>query len=120
MILKLPEEYSFLVDFNLPKRFSFFCSEKFIHIADIDPCMTDDNIWDYALENNKVILTKDTDFYSKSISAVVKPKVIYFQIGNMTLDELHQYFELHWITIIDHLKEASLIITQRDKIKVIV
>jgi predicted nuclease of predicted toxin-antitoxin system len=120
MILKPPEEYSFLVDVNLPKRFSFFNSVMFIHIADIDPCMTDDKIWDYALKFNKVILTKDTDFYTKSMSAVVKPKIIYFQLGNMTLDELHRYFEMQWTTIIDHLTEASLIIAQRDKIKVIV
>jgi len=85
MTSKHPEEFSFLVDVNLPKWFSFFNKENFIHIVDINPFMTDDEIWEYAIKNDKVILTKDTDFYSKSISNVVKPKVIFFQLGNMTL-----------------------------------
>ena len=33
---KLPDEYSFLVDVNLPKKFSFFNSSDFIHVVDID------------------------------------------------------------------------------------
>jgi predicted nuclease of predicted toxin-antitoxin system len=118
MTSKFPE-YSFLVDVNLPKWFSFFNKENFIHIVDMDTRMTDDDIWEYAIRNNKVILTKDTDFYNKSISTLVKPKVIYFQLGNMTLADLHNYFEVNWSKILSHLREADMIIVQRDKINVI-
>jgi len=114
-----PLEYSFLVDVNLPKWFSFFNNENFVHVVDINPRMNDDEIWDYAIDHNKVILTKDTDFYSKSISSVITPKVIWFQLGNMTLAELHNYFELNWATIVYHLNEATLIIARRDQINVI-
>jgi len=120
MTSKHLNEYSFLVDVNLPKWFSFFNKENFSHIVDINSRMTDDEIWEYAIEHNKVILTKDTDFYSKSISSIIKPKVIFFQLGNMTLVELHNYFELYWSTIISHLTEADLIIARRHQINVIV
>ena len=50
-------EYLFLVDVNLPKYFQFFNSDKFIHIVDIDPSMTDSKIWQYALKNYMIILT---------------------------------------------------------------
>ncbi len=45
-------EYSFLVDVNLPKYFKFFSTDRFFHVIDIDPSMTDSKIWQYAFENN--------------------------------------------------------------------
>ena len=44
-----PENFKFLVDVNLPKRFGFFNSPLFTHVADINPKMTDSEIWDYAI-----------------------------------------------------------------------
>ena len=32
-----------------------------MHVVDIDPMMTDNEIWEYAIKNEKVILTKDAD-----------------------------------------------------------
>jgi predicted nuclease of predicted toxin-antitoxin system len=120
MASKLLDKYSFLVDVNLPKYFSFFNDEKFVHIVDLNPRMTDDDVWEYAIKHDKVILTKDADFYSKSISSIIKPKVIYFQLGNMTLAELHRYFELNWESLCNYLEETSLIIAERDNIKIVV
>ena len=57
-------QLSFLVDVNLPKYFSFFNNTNFIFVSDINLQMTDTEIWNHALENNFVILTKDVDFYN--------------------------------------------------------
>ena len=103
---------NFLVDVNLPKFFSYFNSENFIHVADINPSMTDKEIWNYALQNDLVILTKDSDFFSKSVLADRRPKVVYFQLGNQTLNELHVYFKLHWVDIVKHLNDSFLIIAK--------
>ncbi|MCK9209339.1 MAG: DUF5615 family PIN-like protein [Ignavibacteriaceae bacterium] len=119
MPLKPLKKYSFLVDVNLPKRFSFFNCADFVHVVDVDPCFTDKEIWNYALKNNKVIITKDADFYEKSISSDEKPKVIFLQLGNTTLKELHHFFEINWQKIIEHLEKANLIIVKWDNIKVI-
>jgi predicted nuclease of predicted toxin-antitoxin system len=56
---------NFLVDVNLPKHFSFFNHPNFLHLVDINPYMTDDQVWLYALEKGYIILTKDSDFYYK-------------------------------------------------------
>lgn len=56
----------FLVDVNLPKKFKFFNTEQFIHVVDINPKMKDSEIWDYALSNDLIILTKDSDFYLRT------------------------------------------------------
>lgn len=113
-----PEKYSFLVDVNLPKRFEFFNQENFLHVVDINPRMTDEEIWDYAIQHNKVILTKDADFYNKAISSSIKPKIIYFRLGNITLAGMHQFFELNWRIILSHLDKADLIIVEKDRINV--
>lgn len=113
------KKYSFLVDVNLPKRFIFFNQPAFTHIVDINPQMPDEEIWDYALKENKVILTKDTDFYEKSISSENKPKVIFFQLGNLTLKELHDFFDKNWGKIVEHLDKSDLIIVNKEKVKVI-
>lgn len=120
MPLKHLNKYSFVVDVNLPKRFSFFNNDAFVHVVDIDPFMTDDQLWNYALKHNRVIITKDSDFYEKSLSSDKNPKVIYLKLGNATLNELHRFFELNWNDILKHLELASLIIVEWTQIKVII
>jgi predicted nuclease of predicted toxin-antitoxin system len=113
------QEYKFLVDVNLPKRFSFFNHNNYFHVVDIDPKMTDQYLWQYALQNDLVILTKDSDFYNYFLISETSPKVIYFQLGNMTLKELHKYFDLHWHTIVEKLDPGSLIIVSKTEISIL-
>jgi len=110
---------NYLVDVNLPKYFSFFNADNFIHVVDINPSMTDAEIWNYAITNNFVILTKDTDFFSRAILAKQCPKIIYFQVGNQTLKELHSYFQQYWDEITKHLNDSSLIIAKPSSFTVI-
>jgi predicted nuclease of predicted toxin-antitoxin system len=112
--------YRFLVDVNLPKYFQFFNSPEFSHVTDLDRTMTDEEIWQYAVENNLVILTKDTDFYFKCLVAVNSTKVIYMKVGNLKLRELHLFFAKHWDTIIEKLSVAKLILVEQDSITIIV
>jgi predicted nuclease of predicted toxin-antitoxin system len=57
----------YLVNVNLPK-ISNFQPWKLVHVTDVNPLWKDQEIWNFALENSKVILTKDTDFYNRFIS----------------------------------------------------
>ncbi|MCF8303065.1 MAG: DUF5615 family PIN-like protein [Bacteroidales bacterium] len=47
-----PNNYRFLVDVNLPKYFSYFNKDNFMHIVDLDPRMSDKEIWEYAIKNS--------------------------------------------------------------------
>jgi len=53
--------------------------------------MSDTEIWNYALKNELVILTKDTDFYNRFLISSTAPKIIYFQLGDFSLKQLYQY-----------------------------
>lgn len=55
----------FLIDANLPYRFSLWKSDDYIHQNDIDDEWTDSQIWDYAKDNNLTIITKDADFSNR-------------------------------------------------------
>lgn len=119
MTLKPRKQYDFLVDVNLPQRFKFFNLPNFKHIAEINPKMTDEELWDYALKNDCIIITKDADFYDRFSNSDNCPKIIYLQIGNFTLKDLHSYFEQNWETILKHLDNASIIIASLKQIRVI-
>jgi predicted nuclease of predicted toxin-antitoxin system len=59
---------------------------------------------------------KDADFYDLFLTSDIHPKVIYFRFGNLTLNEMHQYFQKFWFAIIGYLDDASFIIAQEDKV----
>ena len=46
----------YIVDVNLPYRFSLWHGEEFIHVKDIDDEWTDSQIWEYAKENCLTII----------------------------------------------------------------
>ncbi|OJW68970.1 MAG: hypothetical protein BGO68_02245 [Candidatus Amoebophilus sp. 36-38] len=111
---------NFLVDVNLPKHFSFFNHSNFLHLVDINPCMTDEEVWDYALEKGYTILTKDSDFYYKCLKNKVSPKIIQFRLGNVTLKQLHEYFKEHWEELVRQIEQATLVLAERDKLTILV
>ena len=103
-----------MVDVNLPKKFKFFNSEKFIHVVDIDPKMKDSEVWKYALSNDLIILTKDSDFYLRTVLSDSCPKVIYLQLGNQTINQLHNYFSKNWEKILELIKEGNFVLAKKE------
>ena len=49
---------------------------------------SDLDLWDYAKENDYVIVTKDADFHELSIVNSTPPKVIWLKIGNVSKVEV--------------------------------
>lgn len=104
------KEYHFLVDVNLPKYFTFFNNDNFTFVSDLNLSMSDLDIWDMALENNMVILTKDTDFYNKCILVATAPKIVHFRFGNYSIKQLYGYFHTNWESIVQQLHQAKMIV----------
>jgi len=107
----------FLVDVNPPKHFYYFKTNDFIHVVDIDPEWTDKEIWEYAIKNNLIILTKDTDFYNRFVTSTISPKIVYLKIGNLTLKELHDFFENNWGYIKEMLSTSKFIVVPKSEIR---
>ena len=86
----------------------------------MDSKMSDTDIWKLALTEGYVILTKDSDFYMRSMVSKQKPKVVYFKLGNMRLTDLENYFEAYWLQILRALENNSLVIARIDRIDIMV
>ncbi len=70
-------------------------------------------IWNYALQNNGVILTKDEDFAERCIASDHAPAVIWLRIGNATNPELFGWFMPLWPSVLFRLQAGDRFIEVR-------
>jgi predicted nuclease of predicted toxin-antitoxin system len=109
----------FLIDANLPYYFSYWHGNDYIHQFDLGDTWSDEEIWDYAETNNLTIVTKDADFSNRIINREPPPKVIHLKIGNMKIQELHDFIGRVWDEIIELNKDHKLIAVFEDSIEAI-
>lgn len=109
----------YLVDVNLPKKFRFFNTPDFAFVVDMQATLPDTSIWTYALEHQLIILTKDADCYTRSLTALRRPKIIQLKLGNQTLVGLHRYFDANWSLLIELIQTHSLLVAYPDRVDII-
>ena len=77
-----------LIDNNLSPRLAIVLKETYqgiIHVADIMLDEADDiKIWEYALNNNLNILTKDADFNDIQQLQGFPPKIVWIRSGSVS------------------------------------
>lgn len=106
----------FLVDVNLPYRFSIWNKADYIHQFDLGDTWTDREIWDYAKKNHLTIITKDSDFSDRIIVSEPPPKVIHIKLGNMKISRMFEVLSKNWETILDLSKHHKLVNVHADQI----
>lgn len=109
----------YLIDANLPYYFSLWNSESYIHQLDLQADANDSEIWDFAKENNLIIVTKDADFSERMLLNLPPPKVVHIRIGNMKFAFFHQFISRIWPEIEALLDENKLINVFKDRIETI-
>jgi predicted nuclease of predicted toxin-antitoxin system len=58
------------------------------HVRELGLLGADDSrIWNHAAKHGFLLVSKDTDFYERSLIFGAPPKVIWLRIGNSTVDE---------------------------------
>ncbi|HET8864609.1 MAG TPA: DUF5615 family PIN-like protein [Gracilimonas sp.] len=107
----------FLIDENLPYKFSLWKGEDFVHQYELEDIKSDKEIWGYAKRNQLTIVTKDADFSDRIIFADPPPKVIHIRIGNMRIKEMYQFFEKNWEDIRSHSRNYKLTNVYKDRIE---
>jgi predicted nuclease of predicted toxin-antitoxin system len=70
-------------------------------------------IWNYALQNNGIILTKDEDFAERCIASETAPSVIWLRIGNATNPELLDWLMPLWPSVLERLQAGDRCIEVR-------
>ncbi|MCL5029054.1 MAG: DUF5615 family PIN-like protein [Bacteroidetes bacterium] len=107
----------FLIDVNLPYYFSLWNSEEFIHQKDINDEWTDEQIWNYARDNNLTIITKDSDFSHRIILNNPPPKVIHIRFGNVRMNKFLSIISSQWEKILETNEKFKLINVFEDRIE---
>lgn len=59
----------------------------------------DVSVWDYAAEHGFLLVSKDTDFYERSLVFGAPPKVIWLRTGNSTVNETIALLRSQYIVI---------------------
>jgi predicted nuclease of predicted toxin-antitoxin system len=70
------------------------------HVKPLGLTNTDDAIiWQYAKENDFMIVSKDADFHQRSLLYGHPPKFIYLRIGNSSTSRIVQILRDKFVTI---------------------
>ena len=81
-----------LFDENLSPKLVANCADTFPACAHVSLIglegHPDSEIWDYARENEFTIVSKDSDFYHRSVLIGLPPQLVWLRLGNCTSDEI--------------------------------
>lgn len=85
------------------------------HVKDFNLTEVDDEvIWQFAIENDFVIVSKDLDFFHRSAVRGYPPKVLYLRVGNCPSNKILDLLLSNRATILNFVSDSveSLLILQ--------
>lgn len=109
----------FLFDENLPAKIQFTPSFPVTHVSILGKSPNDAQIWEYAKQNDFVIVTKDVDFSDRIIISSPPPRVIHLRFGNMRKRKFHAHLARVWPKIEELIGNHRLINVYLDRIETV-
>ncbi len=108
----------FLLDAQLPPSLKqLFISNGYdcIHTLDLELANNtpDKTINTVSVNEQRILITKDSDFYDSFIIKNEPYKLILVKLGNTSKKELIQFFEIHFVEIIERIKKENMILVNR-------
>lgn len=107
----------FLVDAQLPPGFANWLVEnghEAVHVRAVSLSDAEDaEIWEYAITNEFIVVTKDEDFAQRSNRSIGGPVIVWLRIGNSTNAVLFAWIENRWQAIVTLLGEGNRLIEVR-------
>lgn len=83
-----------LFDENLSPKLPRLLAAEFPDSVHVRDCglkgQTDLRVWEYARDNGFTLVSKDTDFYLRTLMYGVPPKLVWLRVGNCTREQLRQ------------------------------
>jgi len=84
---------------HLVKRLSdLFPDSIHVYSVELDQEI-DEVVWEYARDNNLIIVTKDADFSELGLLRSYPPKVIWIRRGNCSTNEIENLIRRHFDSI---------------------
>jgi predicted nuclease of predicted toxin-antitoxin system len=107
----------YLIDVNLPSKFSVWAGEEYQHVININDELKDSEIWEHAKTNNLTIITKDADFSDMVMANNPPPKVIHIKLGNMKMRDFHQLINNIWDDVLNMSNDYKLVKVFKTKLE---
>ena len=111
-----------LLDENLSPRLPALLADIFPESEHVHDCnlgsASDVAIWEYAKTHGFTIVSKDSDFFERSVLYGVPPKIIWVRVGNCSTTEIAELlrFGLEAVTaFIENDAETCLLLNRPDK-----
>lgn len=115
----------FIVDAQLPRILSNFLNESgfdSIHTLDLPKrnATSDTEINLLSIKENRIVISKDTDFYNSFLAKLEPYKLLQVSTGNIKSSELITLFDKNLEKIIQELSHNSIVeITRKSLITII-
>ena len=111
----------FIVDAQLPKRLARWLSTQgydTIHTLDLpDKNKTSDNkISELSIKEQRIVISKDSDFYNRFFLKLEPHKLLYLTTGNISTDELILLFEKNLNKILSEIEFNNVVEITRNSI----
>lgn len=101
-----------LFDENLSPKLSNRLGDLFpnsLHVRDLGMQATiDPIIWDYAKDNDFMVVSKDADMHDLSLALGNPPKVIWIRLGNCSTSQSENLLRQNFAAIESFYKDGSL------------
>jgi predicted nuclease of predicted toxin-antitoxin system len=107
----------FLVDAQLPPALAHWLPQQghvAHHIEEVDLRHAEDvDIWNRALVDGAIIITKDEDFAERAARDANGPVIVWLRVGNSTNRALFEWLNPRWADVTELLNLGSTLIEVR-------
>ena len=109
----------FLFDENLPRQITFRPYLPVTHVEALGKSPNDNAVWQHALDEELVIVTKDADFSDRILFTNPPPWVVHLRIGNMQRKDFHEFLAKVWPHVETLLPTHKLVNVYADRIEAV-
>lgn len=104
----------FLIDANLPFKLAHILKEQDFDVLHTDDLpnkerTTDKEIRKFVFDQNRIVITKDSDFLDSHLIKNIPSKLLLVTTGNITNNELLSLFKKNFETIVKLFESYNLI-----------
>lgn len=109
----------FIIDAQLPPALARALRDRGLDAAAVREIglreADDPSIWNYAIENNATIISKDEDFAERFLSSSSAPTIIWLRIGNTSNRNLLAWLMPLWPEIANRIEAGDRLVEVREK-----
>lgn len=104
----------FIIDAQLPRKLSYYLIEKgydCIHTLDLPKGnkTKDSEINQISISENRIVISKDSDFYDSYLQKLEPHKLIYLTTGNISTKKLIDIFDKNHSRIFEEIQLNSVV-----------